>query len=46
MIAKTAKRLGLNYAWGLFMFTAGVIGGAGMVGVVSGFFGATACGVP
>lgn len=43
MIAKTAKRLGLNYLWGLFMFTAGVIGGAGVVGVVTGMFGATVC---
>jgi hypothetical protein len=44
MIAKVAKRFGLNYLWGLFMFTLGVIGGAAMVGVVAGLFGATVCG--
>lgn len=44
MIARVAKRLGVNYLWGLVMFTLGVIGGAAVVGVVAGLFGATVCG--
>jgi hypothetical protein len=41
MIARIATRFGLNYAYGVFMFTLGVIGGSAVVGVVTGIFGGT-----
>lgn len=36
MIARTAKRFGLNYLWGLANFAAGVVGGALVAGFTAG----------
>lgn len=36
MIRRAAKRLGLNYAWGLANYIAGVVTGAGVAGVAAG----------
>jgi hypothetical protein len=38
MIARTAKRFGLNYLWGLGNYIVGVASGAAVAGFVAGLF--------